>query len=195
VVRPVTAAKRHPQALAILAGGASSRMGRDKALLTQAGESQLLRLARLGAAVGLPILVCGRGLMTDWAGPQATFIPDAVAGEGPLRGLAAGLEHADEVVLIACDLPRLELSGLRWLLDCPSGAWGVGTQCAGQLEPLFSRYRRTCLPTLLHELASGRRSPRALLVAEEFQRADVPQAIAGQLADADTPSDWQRLTS
>jgi molybdenum cofactor guanylyltransferase len=191
----VTVVGRHPQALAILAGGASSRMGQDKALLTQAGESQLQRLARLGAAAGLPILICGRGSQSDWTGPQATFIPDAVSGEGPLRGLAAGLEQADEVMLIACDLPRLELSSLRWLLDHPSGAWGVATERAGQLEPLFSRYRRACLPALLRELASGRRAPRALLQAGEFLRADLPHGLAGQLADADTPSDWQRLTT
>ena len=179
----------------ILAGGTSSRMGRDKALLAQSGVSQLVRLARVGAGLGLPICVCGRTAPADWSGPAANFLPDAVAGEGPLRGLATGLEQAEEVVLLACDLPRLEASGVQWLLDRPSGTWGAGTVRAGQPEPLASRYRRACLPAVLQELSAGRRSPRALLAAPEFTLHEVPTELAAQFDDADTPGDWQRLTS
>ena len=170
-------------------------MGRDKALLAQAGVSQLVRLARLGADLGLPILVCGRPQPQDWAGPSATFLPDAVAGEGPLRGLATGLDHADEVLLLACDLPGIAASGVQWLLDCPSGAWGAVAMRAGQPEPLASRYRRACLPAVLHELSVGRRSPRALLANPGFTRHEVPAELAAQFDDADTPDDWQRLTT
>ena len=194
MVCAVSVAARHRQALVILAGGTSSRMGRDKALLAVAGVSQLVRLAHLGAGLGLPIIVCGRTAPADWAGPAATFLPDAVAGEGPLRGLVTGLEQAEEVVLVACDLPRLEASGVQWLRDRPSGVWGAGTVRAGQPEPLASRYRRACLPGVLRELAVGRRSPRALLAAPEFTLHEVPADLAAQFDDADTPADWQRLT-
>ena len=190
----MSAAPRHRQALAILAGGASSRLGRDKALLAQGGVSQLVRLARLGADHGLPILVCGRTAPQDWSEPATTFLPDPVAGEGPLRGLATALERAEEVLLLACDLPRLEASGMRWLLERSTGDWGAGTVHAGQPQPLASRYRRACLLAVLHELAGERRSLRALFAAPGFVLHEVPSELAVQLDDADTPSDWRRLT-
>ena len=182
-------------ALAIVAGGTSTRMGRDKALLTIAGTTMLSQVAALGAAVGLPVLICGRTQPANWNGPAATFLVDAIAGEGPLRGLEAALSHADDVLLIACDMPLLCDADLRWLLSITPAVHGTAVSRGGQNEPLFSRYLAACRPLLAAELAAGRRSPARLLATGTFTQVAAPPSVAAHLADADTPSDWLSLTS
>ena len=77
--------------LAILAGGASRRMGRDKATL-DAGDGPLLeRSARLGLELGLPVLVVGRERPTNWPLPTVRFVADRMPGQGPLGGLVTAL--------------------------------------------------------------------------------------------------------
>ncbi len=182
-------------ALAILAGGASTRMGRDKADLPYGGTTLLVRLATLGAELGLPVLICGRAQPPQWAGPTALFLNDAVTGEGPLRGLEAALGHADSVLLIACDLPLLTAADLTWLLAAPTAVHGTTVLRNGRAEPLFSRYHAACRPLIAAELASGRRSPARLLASGTFTRITAPYGLAARLADADTPGDWQALTT
>lgn len=180
--------------LALLAGGGSTRMGRDKALLPLGSTSLLAHLAGVGHAAGLAVVVCGRSQPADWPLADVRFVPDAVAGEGPLRGLEAALALADDVVLAACDLPCLTPADLTWLLAQTPAEHGVATRIEDQLQPLFSRYLRSCLPLVGAELAAGRRSPLAVLRAGRFTQAQPPPAIAARLRDADTPADWQRLT-
>jgi molybdopterin-guanine dinucleotide biosynthesis protein A len=181
-------------ALALLAGGGSTRMGRDKALLPVAGVPSLVRLAGLGAELGLPVLICGRDRPADWSGPAATFLPDAVAGEGPLRGLEAALARYDEVLLLACDLPLVRAADLAWLLAAASGPLGTACTRGGQIEPLFSRYRAACRSRLAAELAAGRRSPQRLIAGGGFALVAAPPDLAAHLDDADTPAAWQSLT-
>ena len=121
------------------------------------------------------------------------FVPDAQPGEGPLRGLEAALGLGDEVLLAACDLPLLQREAITWLCAQAPSEHGVATSIDGQLQPLFSRYTPACLPLVQRELSLGRRSPLAVIRGGSFAVAIPPPAIARQLADADTPGDWQRL--
>ncbi|MBB4123512.1 molybdenum cofactor guanylyltransferase MobA [Martelella radicis] len=77
----------------ILAGGASRRMGTDKAMLTLEGETLLARAHRRIKTQAHPVLISRHG--DDLAGlPDATVIRDAGTGhEGPLAGILAGLRH------------------------------------------------------------------------------------------------------
>ena len=183
---------------AVLAGGASTRMGRDKAAMRIGEHTALQHLATLGLAAGLRVVVCGRAAPLNWAVAdgalaEVCFLPDAQPGQGPLRGLEAALTLGDEVLLTACDLPALQLDALAWIGAQTPAEHGVSTSIDGQLQPLFSRYTVACLPMVQRELAQGRRSPLAILRSGDFTVAMPPPDIARQLADADTPGDWQRL--
>ena len=179
--------------LAVLAGGRSTRMGRDKATLPVAGEPLLVRLARLGTEAGLPVLICGRTQPADWSGPPANFLCDAQPDDGPLRGLEAALTVADEVLLLACDLPCFSAAALAWLIAQPRGRLGTAVAGAGALQPLASIYTTACRPLLAAELTSGRRSPRNLLGNDGFHRAAIPGDLLAAFADADDPEAWNRL--
>ena len=98
---------------AIIAGGASSRFGSDKALALLGGQPLIAHAqAALEPLVGA-IVVCGRA----WGGlPMLADVP--VAGLGPLGGIAAALGHAraqgfDHVLTIGCDMPGVPDAAAR----------------------------------------------------------------------------------
>ncbi len=184
-------------AIAILAGGASRRMGRDKALLEWDGMTLLHRTAALALGTGLPVLVVGRDAPAGWALPAVSFIPDDVPGQGPLGGLVAALTRRAPVIALACDMPLLEARALAWLTaevraQRAAGALGAGLavrQAAG-LEPLFACYAEPCLPTARAHLAAGRRALHALIEEAAFTVREAPAWLVPMLANVNRPEEW-----
>ena len=96
----------------VLAGGRSSRMGRDKALLECDGVTLLDRsIALLRSAGAARVIVSGER-------PAHGGVSDVVAGLGPVGGLASVLPYCGDgpVVVIAVDQPRLATDTLQALL-------------------------------------------------------------------------------
>ena len=101
---------------AILAGGASRRMGTDKALVEVAGLSMIERVAAALGTVADDLVVVGR----TGALAGIPCIPDLRTGpRGPLPGVAAALAHAgaDPVLAVAVDQPLVRPETLQRLLD------------------------------------------------------------------------------
>ena len=178
-------------AVVILAGGRSSRMGRDKRALPLGGRTLAEALAEryrpLGEAVYLSV-----GTPGEPVPPGVLPLPDLRPGQGPLAGLEAALAStgAERVFLTAVDLPFGEPALARLLLE---GLEGHDACLLSRREPLFAAYRRTCLPHVRACLDGGRRAMGALLDrldcrflgAEGFDLERV-------LVNADTPEDWRR---
>lgn len=181
--------------IAILAGGQSRRMGTDKAMLQIGGVTLLEHTARLALAVNLPVLVAGRACPPNWPRAEVTFIEDAEPGLGPLGGLEAALSHTQASVLaLACDLPLLTEDALRWRVELSRqmvAEHGRVTVNGNQLEPLFSIYRPLTLGLIKAQLAKGRRSLQGLIRSGEFVLDPAPDWVAAQLANVNTPEDWQ----
>ena len=96
-----------PFTAALIAGGRSSRMGRDKAFLDWHGRPLWeIQLAKLRAAGAAELLVCGRREQ-GFAGDGSRFVPDGVEDLGPLAGLVNALQAAshENVVVLAVDMP------------------------------------------------------------------------------------------
>src|SRR5258708_20959396 len=103
----------------ILAGGASSRMHRDKAALQYRGKSQLDRAFELASRHVSPVFVSVRANQTaDPTRAQRPMIVDSVAGEGPIVGIRSALAAHPEAawLVLACDLPFLSDAALSQLL-------------------------------------------------------------------------------
>jgi len=183
--------------VAILAGGASRRMGTDKAALLFGGVGLLERTARTALSAGLPVLVAGRTRPDGWPLSEVEFVPDAAPDRGPLGGLEAALRHAAHPVLaLACDMPLLTAAALDWLREAAAGGTaehGLAVQNSGQWEPLFSVYTPACLPLIEARLSAGRLSLHRLIEAGEFATAAAPDWVAAQLVNVNTPDDWARL--
>ncbi len=196
----------------VLAGGASRRMGQDKALLRLDGEATLLEcaIARLHEAgleeVAVVVSTPERAHSLRAAMPKAGAVPflvDAEPGHGPLGGLHAALTAYPErdVLLVACDMPRLDARALR-LLCAPDAADIVLPRLAGRDQPLHARYGPACLPVAVRLLQQNRLAMRGLTTAPELRvhiiddtelaRHGIP---AMAFANVNTPADLANLTS
>ena len=143
----------------ILAGGASRRMGRDKATLPWGGGTMLQGLINRYSVLG-PVAVSintpGRFAFTG-AVELADRFPDA----GPLNGLVSAFTEtdADEIFLTAADLPFGDPALARRLAALRGGADAcVLRRGVKGVEPLFAVYGRDCLAPATDALERGTRS-------------------------------------
>jgi len=184
--------------IAIMAGGESRRMGRDKALLPAEGGILLEYVARTAAATGLPVIVVGRTPPEGWSLSAIKFYGDHYPGLGPLGGIATALEATTtDILALPCDLPLLTTPAITWLIDGISGRTlddGLVTENGSQLEPLFSIYRRKTLPALQSRLAAKRLSILGFLMSAKFEYITAPPEVSIALRNANTPEEWQQIT-
>lgn len=182
--------------LAILAGGASTRMGRDKAQLDDGRGPLLPRLAAMGLHCDLPVLIIGRHQPDDWPLPEVDFVPDDDPGQGPLGGLATALARSAPVLLIACDLAGLTPRALTWLartaMEQPL-IDGLVTERDGLIEPLFACYTARCRPQVEQRLANGQRALHRLIADGQFRHAHLPAPLWPALTNVNTPEEWRRF--
>jgi len=193
--------------IAILAGGQSSRMGTDKAMLDVDGEPLLARIAREAKETspqpspwkgqGVKVLVVGRETPTDWAVDGVEFVVDDEAGLGPIGGLAVALSMTDgPVLMLACDMPRLTRRSIGWLVgevESWAPAWGLAVRNGGQIEPLFSVYQPTLIPMVDERIRHGRRSLYGLIEDASFDFVDAPDDVRTELVNVNTVEEWERV--
>lgn len=183
----------------LLAGGKSTRMGRDKALLEIGGETLLERLARLLTPLVASLTVLGAP--ERYARFGLEVLPDAVAEKGPLAGLVTGLRASAATwgLFVACDLPYLDARFLRFLLGQARNVSedAIVPETAHGLQPLCALYRRTCLPVFERALAGDNAAIVHSLAALRVRRLD--RALLKKFAFAETlfenintPEDYQR---
>ena len=143
----------------VLAGGASARMGRDKALLSIAGEALVARTARLVESAAGETTVIGNAVACRAIGLRAAN--DDWTRAGPLGGIATalGVSKAAWNLIVACDLPYLTKGWLNYVIAraLSSQADAVMPMNARGAEPLCAMYHRRCEPVLRVELERGTR--------------------------------------
>lgn len=183
-------------ALAIFAGGRSTRMGDgvDKAEIVQQGLTVPERLARCGQELGCEPLVIGRPRPSTWHGPPTTFLADEVPGLGPLGALSTVLAQRPLALCVACDMPALEARSLGWLLGWSHQPFGdaVVVSTKAGLEPLFALYRDACLSVVRSQLAAGMRAMHRLIPCIDARIVSAPDWLLPHLANLNTQDDWRR---
>ena len=183
----------------LLTGGASRRMGSDKALLEFGGQRLVDRAAAVLSTVAAPVIEVGPG----WA-PGLCCVREDPPGSGPLAALWAGVEalraigaDAPAVLALAVDMPAVSTALLRFLAERP-GASTVVPRSGGRPQPLCARYGAAALALIPGLLSSGERSLQSLLAAAERDAGGMswvePEewgSVAGvdAFCDLDTPDD------
>jgi molybdenum cofactor guanylyltransferase len=155
----------HQVAAFILAGGISSRMGRDKGLLEFGGEPLIVRISRLIEPLVSEVTIVGPPERYAGLGLRAIADQDLGGREGkeavrtPLIGIATALQttKASWNLILACDLPYLTSEWLNWLLAraIDSGAQIVMPCTSAGLEPLVAVYRGECAAPIIAALNRG----------------------------------------
>jgi molybdopterin-guanine dinucleotide biosynthesis protein A len=128
----------------ILAGGESSRMGRDKALLELEGVALIVRTTKLVELAAERCAVVGDTVRLE--GLELLVIEDDFPGAGPLGGIATALRasEAEWNLIVACDLPYLTREWLEFLIGraVRSDADAVLPMNERGAEPLCAVYRK-----------------------------------------------------
>jgi molybdenum cofactor guanylyltransferase len=156
-----------PFSVVILAGGRSSRMGRDKAWLPVDGQPLIARqIARVRELALAEIFISGR-VGTDYSSLDCPVLLDRFANAGPLAGIAAGLEAASAplVLVLAVDLPHLTTAVLRTLLHACTARVGIVPLLNDRIEPLVAVYPKSSMPLALDMLKGQQRAARAFAAA------------------------------
>jgi len=194
----------------VLAGGRSSRMGQDKALLDWHGQTAVVHavaVAREGVEGGPVCVVRAPGQKLP---PLDTIVvEDAVAHGGPLGGLHAGLValvgSAEIVFACGVDTPLLVPAFVRRVCGSLRGDDdAVVPVIGGRSQPLLAAYRTAIAAQLRALLDSGalglRDIPGACAVRELSEPellADAELAVADprlrSVANANTPEEWAVL--
>ena len=176
----------------LLTGGASRRLGTDKATLVVDGRRLVDRVADLLGDACDPVVEVG---------PAFSALPAVLEdppGRGPLAAVAAGAEaldrqgYAGATIVLAVDLPRMTAAVVTWLRDHPSPD-SVVPVVDGVAQVLCARYSARALAGSRALVAAGARSMHALLDAGPVHRAHDDEwgsvAHASVFADIDTPTD------
>jgi len=171
----------------VLVGGSSSRMGRDKALLSWNSRPLVDDVARAAAVAGSVALV---GETTRYKQFGFDCLPDLRSGCGPLGGIEAALEsrRGDLNLILACDMPGLEHAWLSRLLSHAqeTGALCVASRDPGGIHPLCAVYRSECLPAIRRNLDARRL--RLLDLLRELGATTLERTRP--LWNVNTPHDW-----
>lgn len=187
-----------PLSAAILAGGQSRRMGRDKASLQLGGQALIERVLAAVRPLGCPSFVVARQA-TDHAHLGLPVYPDLYPGTGPLGGLYTALRHSSTpaLLLLACDLPFLTPEFLRFLVESLGQHQAAVPQNPEGLHPLCAAYAASCLPAVERLLSQGERRMYTLchqldlrvLSPEKWQPFD-PHGLL--FSNLNTPEEYER---
>jgi len=174
----------------VLVGGASSRMGRDKALLPYRGRTLAEHVAStVREAAGSVTLI---GPTERYNALGFPVVADLVAGHGPLGGIltALAVSAADWNLIVACDMPLLSAAFLESLLIEATEAGGdcLVPTSGGRLEPLCAVYHRAALPLIREAIEDNRRKVTDALAGLHIVRRAVSQAV--WFENLNTPEDW-----
>jgi molybdopterin-guanine dinucleotide biosynthesis protein A len=176
-------------------------MGTDKAALVHPDGRALARrtcdlLVEAGCGTVVLSLRHDQGIPPGFS--DLTEFPvarDPAGGsEGPLAGMLAAMRLRPEAdwLVLACDLPRLDVATLTHLVSSklPDERFlSYRSEFDGLPEPLCALYTAEALPVLEQFQAGGMRCPRKVLIRHECRLLEpvTPRA----LDNANTPEDWQ----
>ncbi len=180
----------------LLTGGASRRMGRDKAgLVDGRGATLAVRLGGVLAAVCDPVVEVGPGR----SGLPA--VADEHPGEGPLAACVSGWHalvaggHDGPTAVLAVDLPAMTVPALAVVVGHPDPR-SVVPVVDGRPQPLAARWSPAALAEADRLVAAGQRSMGALLEVVSWtalrEPAFAPAGGVGAFDDVDTPDDLIR---
>jgi len=121
----------------VLAGGRSSRMGRDKAAVEIGGVSMLDRAVAVLCDVFEEVVVAGESTL------NVDAVADVIPHGGPLSGLDAAYRNLDgkAVFLLAVDLPFVDAGVVREIVASGVGSYGARVPVThGRMQPLCALY-------------------------------------------------------
>ncbi|MDB6122677.1 MAG: molybdenum cofactor guanylyltransferase [Pedosphaera sp.] len=164
----------------ILAGGLSSRMGRDKAKLRLGRRTMLGHIRRPAKELGLPVRILRK---------------DVISRCGPLGGIYTGLikSRADAVLFLACDMPFVSAGLLEEIIESLGASRKAVFSRYGDLAgfPLLLR-REACLPVVEEQIEKKEFSLQSLARVLKAKVLRPERTRAEELENINTPEELEK---
>lgn len=145
--------------VAIIAGGQSSRMGRDKAFLKLGGMTLIERVIAASADLGQSETILITNRLHDYRHLGLQMQPDIVPGRGSLGGIYTALARAANpaALVLACDMPFINPKLLRFMIAQMDEATDIVVpRVDGYPQGLHAIYRKTCLAPIRAQIEANR---------------------------------------
>jgi molybdopterin-guanine dinucleotide biosynthesis protein A len=141
----------------ILAGGKSSRMGQNKALLSLGGMRLIERVVGVLRQVFSELLLV-TNTAESYANLGLPMVADVFPDKGSLGGIYSAIYTASTPFsfVVACDMPFLQAAVIRYLLAQIADYDVVIPDVHGEMQPLHAVYSKACLPPILRRLEANR---------------------------------------
>jgi molybdopterin-guanine dinucleotide biosynthesis protein A len=143
----------------ILAGGKSTRFGKNKALVELDGVRLIERVIQVMGSVFQRLIILTNS-PHEYAYLNLPMVEDSIKGLGPIGGLFTGLESIsdDAGFFVACDMPFLSEPLIRHMVEIRDDFDVVLPKIDWKIEALHGLYTKSCLPTI-----------KELIDSEEYQ--------------------------
>lgn len=187
-----------PISCIVLAGGEGKRLGTDKAFLKIDNRVLIEEIVEKMAHIGEEVIIVTNS-PHKYGYLQTRLVSDVYPGKGALGGIYSGLRaaHNDYGLVVACDMPFLNLNLLRYMILLSPGHDVVIPRVSGLTEPLHAIYSKDCLQPMERLLSAGGLrivdffpEVRVRYVEEEEIRLFDPQCLS--FFNINTPKDLEK---
>jgi molybdopterin-guanine dinucleotide biosynthesis protein A len=191
------ASAQYPLTAFVLAGGKSTRMGSDKALLQLAGMPLISRAVSVARSVADQVKIVGDPAKFASFG---TVVPDVYASRGPLGGIHAALlsSTTEWNLILGVDIPFVQSRFLSFLVSLAQTSGAVVTlpSTNGYLQTLCAVYRKEFLKPAEVALAAGRNKIDTLFSGVSVRVVDQQEILhagfnTSMFRNLNTPEEWE----
>jgi molybdopterin-guanine dinucleotide biosynthesis protein A len=183
---------------AILAGGKSSRMGTEKALLPVQGRPMVQVAVETLAAVFSDVILVG-GSKDNFGFLEREIIQDVFEGCGPLAGIHSALNSSQgrPVFVLSCDTPFVPPRLVEFVMEYKSPAPTKVASFESVLQPLCALYDVTSLQAIEEDLRQGKysiiKTLKNINYAEISITPDLPFFTPSIFRNVNQPEDYRTL--
>jgi molybdopterin-guanine dinucleotide biosynthesis protein A len=174
---------------AVLCGGASRRMGVDKATLQIQGVAMARRVADVLLAAGCAPVIAVGGDSAEMRRLGLNGVADEFPGEGPLGGVLTALSQGAPAAVLACDLANIQPATVTALIDA-LGLHDAAIAFTDRAEPLCAVWSPSSVALLRSQFVAGERAMHRAIDGLDVAWVTV---AAGDLLNINTPADLRTL--
>ncbi len=180
----------------VLAGGKSTRMGKDKGLIAYHGKPQREYIAEILAELCNKTFLSFRSDQSPETASNFPILKDSFEGLGPFGAILSAFREEPEVawLVVACDLPMLDKATLNRLL-AERNSSKLATCYRSPVntfpEPLVALWEPKAYPVALQFLAQGYSCPRKVLINSPVKELEVSDGK--KLLNVNTPEDMESI--
>lgn len=178
----------------VLAGGKSVRMGQDKGAIQWHGIEQRYHMHAVLSSICEKVFISCRAAQNADISNNYPTIVDTHTDTGPIFALLSAFEYRSDVawLVVACDLPLLDVAALQLLLqnrNCSGIATTFQSPHDGLPEPLVTIWEPEAYLLLQKFVADGYRCPRKVLIQNQDKVLVIQTQNPQVLLNANTPEE------